>query len=99
MAGTQQASNDFPFENVVEKADEQVRLGNFVFQKWTCSHCKSRQTMPKPNKFWLSGVCEECDSVTDIQKQGCNYTLIAGIDAETLKKMLREMYPDVEQDI
>ena len=44
-----------------------------VFQKFTCGHCGSRQTMMTPNEFHTSGLCEECDSVTDIVKNGCNY--------------------------
>ena len=70
---------DHPFDEVCKQAEEHVKQGRNVFQKWTCSHCGVRQTMPDANHMYTKGICEECDSLTDIQKQGCNYMLILGV--------------------
>ena len=44
-----------------------------VYQQFICAHCGVKQTMDKPDAFHASGICEECDAVTDIRKNGCNY--------------------------
>lgn len=66
--------NDYPLLEVLRKADEQIKRGGKVHQKWTCRHCGSRQTMEEANTFFTSGRCEECGQITIIQK--CNYLLI-----------------------
>lgn len=69
---------DHPFEEICKAAEERIKQGHLIFQKWTCSHCHTRQTMPDPNTLYTHGMCEECDSLTDIKKQGCNFLLVAG---------------------
>jgi hypothetical protein len=66
--------NDYPFEDIVREAAKLIeeKKAN-VHQKFTCDSCGSRQTMDEPNKFFTSGICEECGHVTDIVEKGCNY--------------------------
>lgn len=71
------AYRDFPLVEVAAAAAELHRMGADVHQKFTCSHCGRRNTMEEPNKFHRTGICENCDSVTDIEKEGCNYLVIA----------------------
>lgn len=67
---------DFPFKEVAAEAEKHVQNGFQVFQKFTCAKCGARQTMAVPNTFYTTGSCEECEHVTDIEKQGCNYLLL-----------------------
>lgn len=68
--------NDYPILDVLDECDKHVKRGSTVYQKWTCQHCNSRQTMETPNVLYRSGRCEECNQVTIIEK--CNYMLITG---------------------
>ena len=81
-------SLNFPFSEVAEGAKQQVEAGNTVFQKWTCEQCLTRQTMDVESKFSTHGQCQECGHVTDIRETGCNYTLIATGNGETLQGLL-----------
>jgi len=69
--------DDYPLEECLIQASELIRDGADVWQKWTCRHCGSRQTMGEKNKFFKSGRCEECDRVTIIKK--CNYMAMGSI--------------------
>jgi transcription elongation factor Elf1 len=72
---------DYPFQDVVNTANEilaSVPTAQ-LYQKFTCAHCGARQTMETPNTFHTTGICEECDSVTDIEARGCNYMASIGI--------------------
>lgn len=51
-------------------------IGGTFYQKFTCSHCGSRQTMSQSNILFISGSCEECGESTDINKSGCNVAAI-----------------------
>lgn len=69
--------HDHPFDIVTADAERLINeKGATVWQKWSCVHCGSRQTMEIPNKFFTSGQCEECGESTDIKKNGCNYILM-----------------------
>ena len=67
--------NDYPIQECADTAEKYIQQGLYVYQKWTCKNCGSRQTMTEPNIFFESGTCEECGKVTDIKAQGCNYLL------------------------
>ena len=71
---TQIKYNDFPFDSVVEQVSDAIQNGAVCFQKFTCSHCNSRQTMDVPNTLYKSGRCEECQKVTEIKN--CNFLAI-----------------------
>lgn len=68
--------NDYPILDCAAQAFEIVERGGDVYQKWTCSHCNSRQTMEEKNKFFTSGKCEECNKITEIKE--CNYLAVMG---------------------
>lgn len=87
-----------PFEEVADRALETIRSGGHVFQRWNCEHCGAGQTMPIPNKFWQRGICEECGKETDIAAHGCNFTAMFGMDEGLLKRVLTEIWPDVNQE-
>jgi hypothetical protein len=44
--------------------------GGQILQKWTCSHCGSRQTMAEFDRFFRAGICEECKETTIIRECG-----------------------------
>lgn len=66
--------NDYPLEEICAKAEEIVKQGGDVFQKWTCQNCHSRQAMPDANHFYAAGICEECGHTTQITE--CNYMVL-----------------------
>jgi hypothetical protein len=67
---------DHPIEECVKTADDIIKQGNEIYQKFTCDKCESRQTIDVANTFFTHGKCEECGYVTDIEKKGCNYVAI-----------------------
>ena len=40
------------------------------------SDCGTKQTMPDANVFYKLGKCEECQRVTDIEADGCNFCAV-----------------------
>lgn len=80
--------NDYPIEECAVTADEVIKKGGTVYQKFTCSGCGSRQTMDKPNVFFESGTCQKCNALTDIKAQGCNY-LVHGTSIDVLEPLLK----------
>lgn len=66
---------DLPFLIAVLRASQQVHAGATIWQKFTCEHCGSRQTIEKPNAMYASGTCEECGRVTDISSRGCGFMM------------------------
>jgi peptide subunit release factor 1 (eRF1) len=66
--------SDYPIEECLATAALLISQGATIHQKFTCSNCGARQTMDEPNKFFRTGHCEECDSISLITH--CNYLLI-----------------------
>jgi len=52
--------------SMFERVDELIWSGATIHFKWTCAKCGARQTFEEANKFYKSGRCEECSSVTDL---------------------------------
>lgn len=71
-------SLDYPFDDVVKNATAQINEGAKVYQKFTCVGCGARLGLDEPNVFHTKGTCDQCDAVTDIRKQGCNFMAIFG---------------------
>jgi hypothetical protein len=69
--------SDFPFDEVAAEAAEKITMGFDIHQKFTCAGCGQRLTMADKNIFYMQGTCDQCPTVTDIKKQGCNYLLIS----------------------
>jgi len=62
-----------PFKEVVANAKRKIDDGWTIYQQFNCAHCGAKQTMDNPNVFFTSGRCEECQGVTDIRSNGCNF--------------------------
>jgi len=67
---------DLPLDQAVRAAEEAASSGFLVFQKFTCTSCGSRQSIPEPFKFYTRASCEECLNVSEISE--CGFILIAG---------------------
>lgn len=68
--------NDFPFKDVVAECDRHIARGATIYQKFTCTGCGQRLTIETPNTLYATGACDRCPTITDIEKQGCNYMLV-----------------------
>ena len=66
-----------PLRDCVANASQLAAAGVECYQKFICSHCKSIQTMEHPNLWHKLGRCEECNHVTNIEADGCNYLVVA----------------------
>jgi hypothetical protein len=71
-----------PFYETAKEAENIMQSGATVFQQYTCASCGTKQTMETPNVFHKFGRCEECQAITDIEQDGCNYMCVFGIKAE-----------------
>ena len=83
---------NFPFAEVTAKAEEIInaRPGTKVYQKFSCDMCGQRLTIDEPNVFHKRGTCDQCGWMTDIEKRGCNYAVVAhNITLDEVNKMLR----------
>ena len=67
-----------PFHESAARAHTFVLDGHHVYQQFNCAHCGAKQTMPDANKFYKLGRCEECNGLTNIEADGCNYMLVTG---------------------
>ena len=72
----QQPSIDVPWDALCARAEEWSAKGAYVFIKWTCVVCGSRQTFAEPNHIYDEGECEDCGAVTDLRKTGGGFALV-----------------------
>jgi hypothetical protein len=77
---------DGPILEVAAAAEEMIARGATTWQKFTCAHCGSRQTMAEPNTFYLQGDCEECGKRTDIDQ--CGYLMVMTKDPGLAEKII-----------
>lgn len=84
---------DVPFDDAVNKGLEVIQNGGQVWQKFTCQHCGSRQTMDIPNTFFTHGTCEECGKDTCIRKQGCGLVVAMHIPGKYRKVAIKNGHP------
>jgi hypothetical protein len=61
---------DIPFDLCVERAEQVIAQGGMIYQKFTCVHCGSRQTMATANRMYKQGDCEECSKRSNIKACG-----------------------------
>jgi hypothetical protein len=80
--------NDYPLEQCAAAAQKLTAQGILVYQKWTCAHCGSRQTMADPDRFYVRGVCEECKRETRIEQ--CNY-MVHAASPSSVDALLKDM--------
>ncbi len=80
MTGATEEFHDYPIDECVATVYDLIQRGKVMLfhQKWTCAHCGTRQTMEVPNKFFTSGLCEECGKSTTITS--CNYLVVGSPD-------------------
>lgn len=79
---------DKPVEEIAKLADAQIQNGFTIWQKWTCSHCGSRQTMDTPNLLYRSGICQECGELSTIHV--CGFMLANDLGAPVVQQSLGE---------
>ncbi len=70
------AYEDYPFDEVSTALEERIKEGFTFFQKFTCAGCGKRMTMDVPNRLHTTGACDQCEVITNIVAQGCNYLLV-----------------------
>ncbi len=87
---------DVPFDDAVSKGIEVIQHGGLVWQKFTCSHCGSRQTMETPNTFFTHGTCEECGRDTCIRKQGCGLAISLYMPARFRTQEIKNGHPTTD---
>ena len=71
---------DFPFYECVEAGLKLRRRGFTTYQKFTCRGCGARLTIDAPNCWFKHGHCDKCNTVTDLEKHGCNYAAMFNFD-------------------
>ena len=92
-------SHDVSIIEACNQAEELVKQGFTVYQKWTCEHCKVRQSMPVANTFYTQGSCEECHGISSIKE--CGYLLVGGggkpVNEIERQKAMRESAKEVKE--
>lgn len=78
---------DFPLPEVIETCERVIRDGAFIQQVWTCAGCKQRISAGNLNLLTHAGHCQHCNTVTDLDKTGCNYRLFVPGRPTTLAEM------------
>lgn len=79
---------DVPFADAVYGANQKIKKGFDVYQKWWCEYCGARQTMPTRNHFYAQGICEECGRTTNIVANGCNYMACISTNMDELRQIV-----------
>lgn len=104
MSKPKKKYNDFPFDEARKAADGYAKQGCIVIQKWTCAGCGERLS-GAPFVWTDNGRCDEvdgrmgCGHVTDIRKQGCNYTIMATANRELVEQLKAEALASQEGGI
>jgi len=83
---------NYPIKACQQRVAEILATGATLdfYQKFTCDGCGSRQTMGDPNVWYATGKCEECGTITDIEKHGCNYVVHFGLDGKGRRDLKSE---------
>lgn len=55
---------DKPIDQILQIMDEQVRVGNTVYFKYTCEGCGERVVSDQPNSYHLEGYTCSCGHLT-----------------------------------
>jgi hypothetical protein len=73
---------DASFYDLAREMEEQIALGGTCFQRFSCLACGARETMAVPNVLYKLGQCQECGFITNLEKTGCGFMLVASSDPE-----------------
>jgi len=82
--------NLYPLNICMARAMKLAKAGCLCYQQFLCSACGIKQTMERPNIWHFSGRCEECNHVTNIEKDGCNY-MVASTDQRSLEALWKDL--------
>lgn len=92
MSNSDNAEGDLPAEEIVKRSQEVIDRGGFIFIKFTCEFCGSRQTSAVPNAFHSAGYyCEECGELSRPKKYGIMAVFAKGLSREQLSNMIKNM--------
>jgi hypothetical protein len=58
-------------QKLCERSDKSVE----VWQQWMCVGCGTKQTMSDPFTFYTHGRCEQCDRLSNLEADGCNFAI------------------------
>ena len=70
--------NLHPFADSHAAAVDVMRRGGKIFQQFLCGQCGTKQTMEHANRWYASGLCEECGHETNLREAGCNFMVVFG---------------------
>lgn len=88
--------DDGPFYEIAQEIEGLVTAGATIFQKFTCEICRARQTMPSPNVLYKTGRCDECGHITNLERNGCGFMLIASSDPVEHQAFVEVMRESIE---
>lgn len=95
-----QVYRNHPFLECVQAAEDRIKSGWMIYQKFSCEKCMERLTIPDANKFYTTGSCQKCGHVTDIVKTGCNYSAVWSNNSNLLKQLVIDCRSEQEmQDL
>jgi hypothetical protein len=81
-------AGDLPIDTIAKLGAEQIDKGFTLWQKWSCTHCGSRQTMEEPNILYRSGECQACGRISPIVV--CGFMIAGGAAVDFLEQMVRD---------
>lgn len=64
-----------PIATCLKTAKPYVEKGATIYQQFLCEHCGAKQTIEEANTWFAEGKCEECNKITNIERNGCNYLM------------------------
>lgn len=83
---------DLPAEEIIEKAEEVIKMNGMVFIKFTCDFCGSRQTGTTPNTFHTAGYyCQECGQLCKPRKYGLMAVFAEGPNKELTLNTIKDI--------
>lgn len=93
------AEDDLPVEEIIKRAQEVIDRGGFIFFKFTCNFCGSRQTGATPNAFHSAGYyCNECGELCRPKKYGIMAIFTKGLSTEQLSNIIKNIVDSKKKD-
>lgn len=93
------AEDDLPVEEIIKRAQELIDRGGFIFFKFTCEYCGSRQTGIVPNTFHSAGYhCNECGKLCTPKKYGIMAIFTKDLNREQLSNIIKNIVDSKKKD-